>query len=133
MNIILDSNVIIAAFAARGLCSSLFELCLDRHTIIISEHILSEIQKNLKKKIKMPKAKCDVVIDYLREYCVIREVDELEKNICRDVNDMKILGLAKHTKPECIITGDKDLLALKKFNSIKIITPREFWNMSKKK
>ena len=131
MKIILDTNVIIAAFAARGLCSSIFELCLDRHTIIISEHILSEIQKNLKKKIKMPKAKCDMVIEYLREYCLVREIDELEGNICRDVDDLKILGLAKHTKPECIITGDKDLLVLKKFNSIKIITPREFWNISK--
>ena len=132
MKIILDTNVIIAAFAARGLCSSIFELCLDRHTIIISEHIVSEIQINLTKKIRMPKTKCDTVIEYLREYCSMGEIDEIESDICRDVDDLKILGLAKRTKPEFIITGDKDLLALKKFNSIKIITPREFWNISKK-
>ena len=131
MKVILDTNVIIAAFASRGLCSSVFELCLDRHTTIISEHILSEIKKNLQKKIKMPTFRCELIIEYLREYCPVSEIDELENNICRDKNDIKILGLAKHTKPEFIITGDKDLLVLKEFYSIKIITPREFWNISK--
>ncbi len=131
MKIILDTNVIIAAFASRGLCSSIFELCLDRHTTIISEHILSEINKNLQKKIKMPTFRCELIIEYLREYCLVSEIDELENNICRDKNDLKILGLAKHTKPEFIITGDRDILVLKEFNSIKIITPREFWNISK--
>jgi len=132
MKVILDTNVIIAAFATRGLCNSIFELCLDRHTVIISEHILSEIKTNLEKKIKMPEAKCKQVIDYLREYCLVSEIDEIKDDICRDKDDIKVLGLAAHTKPECIITGDKDLLELKEYNSIKIITPREFWSISKK-
>ncbi len=132
MKVILDANVIIAAFATRGLCNSIFELCLDRHTVIISEHILSEIKTNLEKKIKMPEAKCKQVIDYLREYCLVSEIDEIEDDICKDKDDIKILGLDAHTKPECIITGDKDLLELKEFNSRKIITPREFWSLSKK-
>ncbi len=36
MKIVLDSNILVAAFATRGLCSSLLELCLDRYEIIIS-------------------------------------------------------------------------------------------------
>jgi predicted nucleic acid-binding protein len=34
MKIILDTNVIIAAFATRGLCSAVFELCLDRFEVV---------------------------------------------------------------------------------------------------
>ena len=132
MKIILDTNVIIAAFATRGLCNSIFELCLDRHTIIISEHILSEIHRNLERKIKLPEIQCDYVIEYLREYCLLSEINELGDIICRDRDDIKILGLAEHAKPEYIITGDNDLLVLKEFNSIKIVTPREFWNILKK-
>ena len=37
MKIVLDTNVIIAAFATRGLCSPIFELCLDRFDVALSE------------------------------------------------------------------------------------------------
>jgi len=33
--VVLNTNVIIAAFTARGLASSVFELCLERFEIII--------------------------------------------------------------------------------------------------
>ncbi len=40
MRIVLDANVVVAAFAARGLCESLFELCLGSHEIVLSERLL---------------------------------------------------------------------------------------------
>jgi len=37
MKIVLDANVIVAAFAARGLCEAVFELCLSCHITAASE------------------------------------------------------------------------------------------------
>jgi hypothetical protein len=34
---VLDANVVVAAFAVRGLCEPVFELCLDSHEILLSE------------------------------------------------------------------------------------------------
>ena len=133
MRVILDTNVILAAFAGRGLANAVFELCLDKHEIIISEHILLELQNNLQKKLKMPKDKVQRIIEYLKEICIIRSYKRLDKAICRDPDDVKILGLSEVAKPDYIITGDSDLLTLKEFNSIPIITPREFWEISKGK
>jgi len=133
MRVILDTNVILAAFAGRGLAHAVFELCLDKHEIIISEHILSELQKNLRKKIKMPKDKVQRIIEYLREFCTISSYKRLDKMACRDAEDVKILGLSEVAKPDYIITGDTDLLVLKEFHSVSIITPREFWEISKGK
>jgi putative PIN family toxin of toxin-antitoxin system len=133
MRVILDTNVILAALAGRGLAHALFELCLEKHEIIISEHILSEVQRNLKKKLKMPKDKIGIVIGYLREFCILSDYKRLDKMTCRDKEDEKILGLSEVAKPDYIITGDKDLLVLKKFHSVPIITPREFWEISKNK
>ena len=133
MRVILDTNVILAAFAGRGLAHAVFELCLDKHEIIISEHIFSELQKNLRKKIKMPKDKVQRIIEYLREFCAISSYKRLDKMACRDAEDVKILGLSEVAKPDYIITGDTDLLTLKEFHSIPIITPREFWEISKGK
>jgi uncharacterized protein len=133
MRVILDTNVILAAFAGRGLAHALFELCLEKHEIIISEHILSEVQRNLQKKLKMPKDKIGIIIGYLREFCILSDYKRLDKMTCRDKDDDKILGLSEVAKPNYIITGDKDLLALKEFHSVPIITPREFWEISKAK
>jgi|SRR4030042_399480 hypothetical protein len=133
MRVILDTNVILAAFASRGLANAVFELCLEKHEIIISEHILSEVQRNLQKKLKMPEEKIQRITQYLREFCTITAYKRLDKMVCRDPDDVKILGLSEVAKPDYIITGDMDLLALKEFNSIPIITPREFWEISKSK
>jgi putative PIN family toxin of toxin-antitoxin system len=131
MRVILDTNVILAAFASRGLANAVFELCLEKHEIIISEHILSEVQRNLQKKLKMPEEKIQRIIQYLGEFCTITAYKRLDKMVCRDPDDVKILGLSEVAKPDYIITGDMDLLALKEFNSIPIITPREFWEVSR--
>ena len=133
MRIILDTNVILAAFAGRGLAHALFELCLEKHEIITSGHILSEVQKNLRKKLKMPEDKVLLITEYLKEFCTLSSYKRLDKDACRDIDDVKILGLAEVAKPDYIITGDKDLLVLEKFHSIPIITPREFWGISKDK
>lgn len=45
---------------------------------------------------------------------------------CRDPKDNKFLELAVDGQADCIVTGDKDLLALNPFREIAILTPRDF-------
>ena len=126
MKIVLDANVVIAAFAARGLCEAVFELCLNSHNIIMSEHLLFEIHKSLIKKIKLPDKSTNEIIALLRDNCRIMDPVELPSTVCRDPNDVPVLGLAIQAKADYIITGDKDLLVLKEFRSIPILSPRDF-------
>ena len=132
MRILFDTNVIFSAFAARGLAQAVFELCLEKHTIVISEHILSELSAHLHKKLKMPDQKVRSIIDYLSESCFLGEEAPVRKNACRDEDDLHILGLAEKIRPNCISTGDEDLLVLRKYRSIPILTLREFWEKEKK-
>ena len=131
IKIVLDTNVIIAAFVARGLSNSVFELCLDKFEIIISEYIIEEISKKLTVKIKIPKEKVNEIIDFLRDSCNIFNYESLKKNICRDKKDDEILALAKGCNSKYIVTGDKDLLVLTNFGGIKIINPRQLWEITK--
>lgn len=131
MKVVLDSNVIIAAFAARGLSSALFELCLDRHTIVLSDFILAEVRRALTQKLKMPQHTIDTIESYLKEICVLSLFDKLTKNICRDKDDDNIIALAVSAAADFIITGDKDLLVLQKYQSIRIVSPREFWEVER--
>jgi uncharacterized protein len=105
MKIILDSNVIIAAFSSRGLYQSLFELCLDRHDIIISDHIPAKISSILHKKFKMPREKVEAIINYLNEFCECVNYIKLENAVCRDKDDDEILALSQSTNADYIING----------------------------
>ena len=87
MRVVLDTNVIIAAFAARGLCAEIFEVCLAEDTIIISEHILSEVKENLVKKIHLQKDIVQNIIEYLRDTTELFKPQELDKSTCRDKDD----------------------------------------------
>jgi putative PIN family toxin of toxin-antitoxin system len=129
VKIVLDTNVIVAAFASRGLCAEIFEICLTDHGIVISEHILSEIEENLIKKIRLPRNIVQNIIDYLKSIAEIIEPEPANESICRDKNDSKIIGTALSGGAGFIITGDEDLLVLKRHKGVKIINPREFWNI----
>lgn len=126
MKMVLDANVVIAAFAARGLCESIFELCLHGHQILLSEGLLEEILRNLRRKIKLPEGVVDEIRRLLLEHANMFEPVALPLNLCRDPDDVKILGLAVAGHADCIVTGDQDLLVLKEFRGVPIVTPRSF-------
>lgn len=131
MRVVLDTNVIIAAFAARGLCSEIFQVCVEGHEIILSKDILLEVEKNLNGKIHLPKNIVHDLIGYLESVSEIVNPLSLDKPICRDKEDDLVIGTALSGNADCIIAGDQDLLVLKKYKTIEIITPRTFWSWMK--
>lgn len=132
MNLVLDSNAIIAAFASRGLCHSLFEVCLCDHTFFLSDDLINKIIDKLGKKLKLPNKIIDEIIFFLKNHAEIISPQPLEKRICRDQDDDHIISLAISTNSNYVISGDNDLSVLKRYKSIKILNPREFWNLLQK-
>ena len=126
MRIVLDANVIIAAFAARGLCESVLELCLDSYDLLLSEALLTEIRGNLHRKIKLPPKTVEQIEHVLRENGTLFVPALIPANACRDPSDAHVLGLTVAGQAECLVTGDDDLLVLKRFRQCQIISPREF-------
>jgi len=129
MKIVLDANVVIAAFASRGLCESILELCFHSHEIVLSQELLDEILRNLRQKIKLSGGIVEDIDNFLREHSSIVSPIPLAADLCRDPDDVKILGLAVAANADCIVTGDKDLLVLKQFQGVPIVTPRSFPNI----
>jgi uncharacterized protein len=56
-----------------------------------------------------------------------------EVSLCRDEDDNFLLALAKDSKADFLITGDKDLLVLKQFENTSILTLTEFLDHLNKK
>ena len=127
MRVVLDSNVIIAAYATHGLCHSLFELCLSGHTLVISQDILDEVSDKLRDKIQVPPKIAKEILSFLKKNAVLEQPVSLPSGICRDPEDLKILGLAVGSRADCLVSGDKDLLVFGQIQGIPIVTPREFY------
>jgi putative PIN family toxin of toxin-antitoxin system len=132
VRVILDSNVIIAGVASRGLCEAILELCLEHHHVILCESILEEIEEKLRVKIKVSPS---VIVEYLkllRNNSEVIRPEPVDLIVCRDPNDLPILGLVIPGNADAIVTGDNDLLVIREYKSACILTPRSFWDSNKK-
>jgi putative PIN family toxin of toxin-antitoxin system len=127
MKILLDTNILIASFITHGMCSDLLDHCIHYHKLITSEFVLNEFRENLIRKFKYTKEDIEQAIDLLLLKMEIVTPVMLENQVCRDPDDDMVLGTAISGSVECVITGDKDLLSIKQFNSIDIISPSEFY------
>jgi putative PIN family toxin of toxin-antitoxin system len=117
MKVVLDTNVLIAALIARGVCAELFEHCVLHHELFASEEILSELNKHLTGKFKYTKTEAAEATTLLRTQTEIVVPSALEQPICRDPDDDMVLGTALSAGAHCIVTGDKDLLVLGRHGS----------------
>ncbi len=50
MKVVLDTNVLLSAFATRGLCADLFRDVLAMHELSLSDYIIGEVHEKLVKK-----------------------------------------------------------------------------------
>jgi putative PIN family toxin of toxin-antitoxin system len=127
VRIVLDTNVLIAAYATRGQCHEIMEHCLRRHTVISSEVLLAELVEKLTKKLRFSQDVAQELITLLRLRLVIVDPLPLQPPACRDPDDDWVLATAITGECECIVTGDKDLLVLNPFHSVTIVPPGSFW------
>ena len=97
-----------SAFASRGLCADLFELILLEHELVIGAQVLMELRRSLRQKIKLPAARCDEIIEFLRE----------DASTC-----------VASAKPVTAAVDDNAVIQrLTEISQMKIFSPRGFWD-----
>ncbi len=127
MKVVLDTNVLIAAFIARGTCHELLEYCVHEHELVTSGFILDEVRQALVKKFHFSRQDAAETVALLSTRMIVVTPEPLPAPVCRDPEDDNIIGTAVAGACECIVTGDKDLLVLKRHRDIDIISPDRFW------
>lgn len=127
MKVVLDTNVLLAAFGTRGLCEAVVELVLAFHQPVSSEPLIAETLGHLAGKFKMPPARVAEIEQFIRAYFVVVEPARVRHDACRDPDDLVVLGTAVAARADCIVSGDKDLLSLGQYDTIPILSPRGFY------
>ena len=129
MRVFLDTNVLVSAFASRGLCAEVLELVLLDHDLILGRTVLREFEKALREKVKLPVVRSAEPVDFVSSEAT-QVVDKAEPAIVNvDAADALVLGEAIASHADLFVTGDAALLRLTAVGALKIVSPRQFWEV----
>jgi len=133
VRVFLDTNVLVSAFASRGLCTDVVRLVLAEHELVIGEVVLEEAQRVLSKKFGLPQQVVRDIQSFLKRHTVQPKPKTPSRIRIRDADDQWVLASALAAKADVLVTGDQDLLDIKdKVTEMVITDPRGFWNLLRK-
>jgi putative PIN family toxin of toxin-antitoxin system len=131
MRVFLDTNVLVSAVATRGLCADVLREILVSHQLVVSNPLIFELNNILHTKIGLPHVIISDFVEVLTQDAVLSENTHLLAIDISDKDDIPMLSTALNGKAELFVTGDKKLLERRKIQSMRIISPRKFWETLK--
>jgi putative PIN family toxin of toxin-antitoxin system len=129
LRIVIDANVIISSLVFGGKPEKFIKTIIaEKINVYTSPQLVSEILDVLRKKFHFSEEKIEKLERDILE--ISRIVYPVKKILAvRDIADNKVLEAAVEGKCSVIVTGDKDLLSLKKYKNIQILTASEFLDL----
>jgi putative PIN family toxin of toxin-antitoxin system len=124
LRIILDTNVLVSAIIRNGKPRRLMQAGIDDKCCILSSTvILNELSEVLQRpKFKMTRDDVIRIVSALMETVENIHVMSDLKVVKRDPDDDMMINTALDGKADYIVSGDSDLLELKDFRKIKIVS-----------
>ena len=128
MKIVIDSNIFVSSFFWGGNPKEIFERVINGFDeLFITDEIIKEITSVMSsKKFNVNNSEIEDYIKIIEKYSKIIISKGIKKPASRDQDDDKILQCGLDGNVDFIITGDKDLLVLKEYETIKIIKPKDY-------
>ena len=128
LRVVLDTNILISAIHFGGKPRTILNLVEDSNSAIkaiISPVLLAELAETFTKKFNFDQEHIEEIKSTIEDgFELVYPKKEL--HVVKDKDDNRVLEAAVEGNCEYIITGDKDLLQLKVYRGIKIVTPEHF-------
>ena len=129
LRVVLDTNVILSVLLFGGRLEFIRKAWKDEKLVLLfSEDTLEELVKVLHySKFGLENEEIDflIYVEVLPYAEVVENVVEIDKEICRDMDDIKFLECTVSGRADYIVSGDDDLISIREIEGIKIITPAE--------
>ena len=128
MKIVIDTNIVISATFFGGIPRKVIDLVIKGNVIaytnaaILAEYEETTLDMTVSKKGHINQNLFDQFIDTVHVIDAVAAV-----NVCRDPDDNKFIACAVDAKAIYIVSGDKDLLTVEKYDEIEIVTAKEFY------
>lgn len=122
--VVLDTNILVSALLFKGDLAGIVDLWKNGRIIpVLSRETFAEFKAVLEyPKFSLKGREIQLIIEEeVLPYFEIVEIIDKAKSICRDPDDDKFIACAVSASADFIVTGDKDLLDLDKYKSVRII------------
>lgn len=127
MRVLLDTNVLVAAFATRGICQDVFRTVLAEHHLLVGESVLEELERVLTDKLRTPPPRAREIVAFIREHGDVVIPDAPASWPENDPDDRWIVAAAVKGEADVLVTGDSDILLASAAEGFQVLTPRGFW------
>ncbi|OGQ89488.1 MAG: putative toxin-antitoxin system toxin component, PIN family, partial [Deltaproteobacteria bacterium RIFOXYA2_FULL_55_11] len=81
---------------------------------------------------KIPKTLISEILIFLGEDTILSKVGDYPDVEIRDQDDLALLSCALEGRADIFVTGDKELIELRRVSDLEILSPRAFWEKLKK-
>lgn len=126
VKVVLDTNIFISALVYGGVPEKVLRMILTKELqVVISPVLQAELTDIITKKFPLSLADMYLLKEEMEKSFIIVN-PHMDLDVVRDNDDNRVLEAAVEGDCEFIITGDQDLLELRKYKNIKIVTPAEF-------
>jgi len=126
VRVFFDTNVLVSAFLARGLCADLLRLVLSEHTLVSSEVVLAELREVLRRKGRLPGAQIEAIEAFLRDQPVAPRPQQTLQLRLVDADDEWVLASAVLAEADVFVSGDQGVLACTT-PPLPLFSPRACW------
>lgn len=127
--VVLDTNIFISGLLWGGKPKEILEKWLKlKFILLISPYSTSEIIivfQRFREEEKVKQLQKDL------DTQTVKIIPQNKTQVCRDPKDNQILDLCASGNADYLVTGDKDLLILRKFENTSILNPKQFLKMLK--
>ena len=129
IRVILDTNVLVSALLFSGELGRIVEGWKSGAFVpVFSRETFDEFRRVLSypKFCLTVQENAALIGDEVLPFCEVVEIGEEILSVCRDPADDPFLSCAVAASADCIVSGDKDFLALGNFRNIPIVTAAAF-------
>lgn len=129
MNVILDTNIWVSFLFGKQLHTVADLFSNENIHVYVSQQLIAELTSVLARpKIRqhISDQSIEAMWSLMREKCLPVEDYPSADSIVRDAKDVYLLTMAQAIPADYIVTGDKDLLVLGKYNGTTILSYNDF-------
>jgi putative PIN family toxin of toxin-antitoxin system len=132
VKVFLDTNVLVSAYTARGICADLLRYILAEHELLTGEVNLVELRHVLRDRFHASSELIATVVAELRDETIVPKPAKPSPLPIRDPDDRWVLASAVEGNADLLVTGDQDLLAVARQAPLAIVDPRGCWDRLRK-
>lgn len=128
MKIVIDTNVLISGIFFGGFPRKILVAVVSGKVIAYTTiEIISEYERIIQEMVRRKQGHINknILQPLIKSMKIINPVSNIK--LSRDCEDDKFINCAKDANASFIVSGDKDLLVLKKYENIQILTARDFY------